>query len=370
MVFNAKKTSEQLILESDRVDLSKAAYSEDLSFAALDEESSHFSVTMDRIHFRKPLEVIQTVLEANGFASNFENLLSCFDTLTQGVRIRANDKSSGSGPILARSYMPCLSFQMPAKNRVGYLLKKFYSEIEGYELELARLRTGELNAGPDKKQTREQLKQELERLQLENSRLQSKVSQLTEQLAQAMKSQAYVAKALESNNIIPPQLKTAVVREISMQERTVTMKSGRSAYLVPMAFLRTLPKIGDSCLLNIKDDHITDAYFYEATGRAFKRDLAEVLHIEEQSCKLRDSKRKTYLWTVKHEWEARLLANLKRGSKVIISSIDDYIIKLSVVVEQDPGLWSQLMQEQQTVFQLERDRRSDPDSSTNFDGKD
>jgi hypothetical protein len=369
LAFGAKKTSEQLILESDQADLSKASYSEDLSFTALDEETETFTVTVDRVHFRKPLEVVLAVLEANGFATNFENLCSCFDTMVHSVRIKTADKPQGE-TVTARSFIPCLSFQLPSKNRVGFLLKKFYTEIEAYELDIARLRAGEQDEAGNKKQSREQLKRDLERLQSENVRLQSTVTQLTEQLAYAMKSQAHVTKALESNNILPPQLKPTLVKEISLQERTITLKSGRTSYTLPIFFLRSMPKIGDPCFLNIKDDQIVDAYFYENPGREFHQEMAEVLHVSEQSCKLRNSQRKTLIWTVRHPQEALVFAQLKRGSNVILSSIDDVVVKLSLVLNQDSGYWTHIVQEKQTVFQLEMDRKTDSTALPIFDGKD
>lgn len=368
MAFGGKKNSERLITEGDQVDLSKAVYSPDLSFTALDEETSTFTVTTDRVHFHKPLEIIMTVLEANGFASNIENLLACLDSLGQGVRVRAPESANAdAGPIPVKYYIPCLNFQLPSKNKVGVLLKKFYAEIEGYELELAKLRGVEPDENGKKEKSREQLKRDVERLQIENSRLQATVNQLTEQLTHSMRSHSHVAKALESNNIIPPQLRPVLVREISLENRTVTLKAGRSSYVMPMALLRDLPKITDPCLVNIKDDKVIDAYFYETAGRAFEEDLAEVLHVEDQTCKLRDSRRKTHIWTAKHEEEGRLFPQIKRGSKVIISSIDGAIIKVNLVVEQDLGIWTQLVQDKQTTFQLERDR--DAATLPIFDGK-
>ncbi len=369
LAFGAKKTTEQLILESDQADLSKAGYAPDLSYTALDEESDTFTVTVDRVHFRQPLEVVLAVLEANGYAANFENLLSCFDTMVHSVRIRANERSSGD-LLSARSFIPCISFQLPSKNKVGFLLKKFYAEIEAYELDIARLRAGEQDEAGNKKQTREQMKRDLERLQNENARLQANIARLTEQLAHAMKSQAHVTKALESNNIIPPQLKPVLVREISLQERTITLKAGRTSYVLPIFFLQTMPKIGDPCFLNIKDDQIIDAYFYENPGVEFQKDMAEVLHVEGDSCKLRDSQRQIHIWTVKNPQEAEVFTRLRRGSKVILSSMDGVLVKLSLVVDQSTGYWTHIVQEKQTTFQLEMERKSDPDALPNFDGKD
>ena len=140
--------------------------------------------------------------------------------------------------------------------------------------------------------------------------------------------------------------------------------------MIPLYFLPSLPKVGQPCLLNIKDDHIIDTYFYEAPGREFHVEIAEVLHVSEQGCKLRDADRKTYIWSAKHSQEVKLFSQIKRSSKVIISSIDDVIIKLSLVAEQQSNVWTQLVQEQNTIFQIERARKADPTSLPIFDGKD
>ncbi|MCX6127687.1 MAG: hypothetical protein NTX25_01320 [Proteobacteria bacterium] len=369
MALPTKKLNAHLIFKADQLDLSKASYNSDLSSTDLDPESSSFHVTVDRLLFQKPLDMILTVLDANGFAKNFENILSCFDSLTQGLRIIALEKSPPEAPIQVKSFIPCLSFQLPSKGKVGVLLKKFYSEVESYELELAKLR-GKIPQGEaDKNKSREALKNELDRLKADHSSLQSKCKLLSMQLSMAMKSQASVTKALESNNIIPPQLKSVLVREIRLQERTVLLKSGRSSFFLPMALLQSLPKPGDACLLNLKDELIIDAYFYEAAGRPFVKEIAEVLHVRENSCKIRTSNRKTEVWTALNDLELQSLAKIKRGSKLIISIIDSVILKIAPLGEEQRNIWSHLVQEKQTIFQLESARQQKPEATLNIDIK-
>ncbi len=363
LVFDTKKQQEQVVTQAERVNLTKASYSPVLSSIVMDEDSASFHATWDRVTFRTPLEVIQTVLEANGFAKNFENILSCLDSFVLAVRVKSPERAAEDLPIQAKSFLPCVSFELPTKKNQGPLLKKFYAEIESYESEIARLKIGELSSDKGSPSSREQMKKELARLEDENEKLQLKIQDLAEQLAQSMRSQAHVAKALESQNIIPPQLKTAVVREISIKERKVYLKSGRSNYAVPLALLQAVPKPGDHCLINIIKDLIVAVYFYETQGKAFTRQLGEVLYVEGQSCKVRSSSRRTYRWDATADWEQSMLATLERGSTVILYLMDEILIKMSVVI--DPGCehFMQKIQEKQTIFQLEQANASEHDET-------
>jgi hypothetical protein len=356
---------ERVIAEKDQVDLSRASYAEELSSIAMDEAKETFHVTWDRASFRKPLEIISAVLDAHGYALNFENLIACLDSAVLGARVRLTEDEDI--PQKAKAFLPCLSFEMPSKNRVGFLLKKFYSEIEHYERELARLREGDPTTPG--KGNRDQLKREIERLQAENLQLTSKLQELTSRLAEAMRSQAHVVKALETQNIIPPQLKLGVVRELSLADRTVMLKVGRSQYVAPLAILHQIPKPGEPCLINFKDDAVIDLYCFENQGRPFHREMAEVLFVGEKSCKIRDSQRRSHVWQAQHDWEVEQLRTLNRGTKVILHSIDKVTIKISVIIDPDAELIKSSVQEKITMFQLEQMRQQDATDSDPPHGK-
>jgi hypothetical protein len=353
VVFPPKKTVECVIAEMDQVDLSRANYTAELSSIGIDEVKEHFHVTWDRASFHKPLDIISKVLDANGYALNFENLIACLDSAILGARVRVSDDEHI--PRKAKAFIPCFSFEMPKKNRIGFLLKKFYKEIEHYESELARIREGD-PAHPGKA-NREHIKQEIERLQRENAQLTSRLQELTSRLAESVRSQAHVTKALEKQNIIPPGLKSGVVRDLSLVERTVTLKAGRTHYTIPLVLLLEIPKPGEPCLIKFKDDTVTNIYCYEQQGRPFHQEIGEVLFVGEKSCKIRDSHRKNILWQALNDSEIQQLRTLKRGNKVILYSIDDIAIKISLVLDPDAERIKSGVQEKIALFQLEQSRQ-------------
>jgi hypothetical protein len=356
LVFGNKKLDEQFVIEKDQVDLSKAIYSEELSSIAIDPEAQNFQLTWDRISFRRPLELISTVLESQGFANNFENLLSCLDSMIVGVRVGLPEKTSAEGPKQAKSFLPSLSFQLPSKAKVGIILKKFYAEIESYEAELRTLREKQPSSKIKLERNQEILERENERLKAQTAELKQRVELLTGELSHAQRSQAHTAKALETGNIIPPQLKIAVVRELSLTERMLYLRVGRHNFAVPMTMLMALPKLGDSCLLQIINDEIVDVFFHESKGQPFERDLATVLYVDKNACKLRDSRRRILSWQAQNEWETQQLKQLRRGFKLITYSVNGILLRFSLVRDPKADHLQQLVQEEITIYQIEQEK--------------
>ncbi len=352
-MFNAKKNlSEEILVHDDRVDLSRANYSPELSSTNLDAETQSFHVTIDRVSFKKPVDIVTTVLNAHGFAINLENILSSLDQFVLGVKVKMPEKSPQEGRVLVRNFLPCVHLTMPNKSKVGTLLKLFYAEIQGYEQEIARLQDGELKKDGEKVKSREQLQKEIEKLSIENSRLQSKVTDLTNQLTEALKFQANANRALASQNIIPPQLRLAQVRDIIFSERSVLLRAGRTNISLPMALLEALPKPGDTCLLNVVDGTALGAFFYESRGVPFLKDMAEVLSVSSEACKVRDSQRKQHILRAQNETEKELFSSLKRGQKIILYRAEDLIIKVDGVGSTRPQEFTREVQELIALFQI------------------
>ncbi len=341
-------------MHENQVDLSKATYSADLSSTDLDAETLRFHATMDRVVFKKPLEIVTRVLEANGYVINLENLLGCLDHFTLGAKVKLGDKFQPEQVAVPRNFMPCIQFELPNKSKKGFLLKQFYAEIESYEQEIARLQDGDGAKAGEKAKSREQLRRDIERLLADNSKLRSEVNDLTQKLSEAIKIQVTATRALESHNIIPPQLRMANVREISLRDRTLLLKSGRTNIPLPMILLQSLPEIGDPCLVHIADGKTIGAFFYHKPGRAFATEIAEVLFAGEGFCKVRDGRRKIFNLTPQNDLEQSILKNMRRGEKIMIHSIDGYMIRFEELTMPVEAHFAESVQEKIAMHQLEQ----------------
>lgn len=353
MALNARKNYEYIVVHEHQVDLSRASYAPELSSTDLDADTGRFHATMDRVVFKKPLEIITMVLEANGFVINLENLLACFDSYTLGAKIKMGEKYQAEQRPAPRHFLPCVQFELPNRSKKGALLKQFYAEIESYEMEIARLQDGDPKKAGEKAKSREQIKKEMERLLAENSKLKSQVGELSQKLAEAVKTQVTVERALESHNIIPPQLRSATVREINFHDRTILLKANRSSLSLPMALLRSMPAVGDPCLVHIDEGRILGAFFYNKEGRAFTQELADVLYVGEGFCKLRTSRRRMFNLNPQNDTEKELISTLKRGTKIILHSIDYHLIRFEKVEMPPEDGFAHRVQDKIAMHQLE-----------------
>jgi hypothetical protein len=138
--FSNSNTVEEMCFEPNKIDLGSGRYDPDLSGADMDKTQDAFWTSFDRVLFLKPMEVITKVLEANGYVSNFENMLACLDSLAFGVKAKVV-KAEAEHIKSAEEFIHCIQFKMPSKHRLGDLLAKFYKEFESFESEFARVQS-------------------------------------------------------------------------------------------------------------------------------------------------------------------------------------------------------------------------------------
>lgn len=358
MGLRRKNSVTQLVMEEDTVDLAKASYALSLSSTGLEEKSQTFHVTLDKVIFKKPVDIITTVLDANGYSLNLENMLACFDELKLGVKAQLSGKAHGAALPVVKEFLPCLQFQLPTMGKIGPILKRFYQEVKAYESQIERLEQGTQTKRSAKEKSPEQLQKEIDKLKSENSKLKAQVNELSARLALAAKSEANANKALEAQNIMPPNLRIATVREVNLQDRNLVLRSARSTYHLPMATVEHLPLQGDRCLLHIRDAKAISAFFFESQGRKFDIDLAKVLFVGPELCKLRDSHRQIHIFHAKNSRETAILSSLKRHSKVLIYSIDQCLIKIEKVEKLPAYKFLRKIQEQIALSQI-REQASD-----------
>jgi len=351
--FGKSEHLDLIFSEDDECDFSKANMAFALSSTEMDEKGEVFHATVDRIPFKKPVEIIATVLEANGYVINLENILACLDHMSMGIKGRMNSQPSGDEPAQIKAYLPCLVFKMPTKGRQGMLLKKFYKEIEGYEAELAKAQGQfEEKKKSDKIQSKAELRDEIKSLRRENESLKQQLGILTKSLSQVEKSNLSAERQLESGNYLPGDIRIATVRGILAAERTVVLKTGRKTFHLPMASLSAIPNIGDSCLVHIRDGKAGLAFFYAKKGESFKKSLAQVLSVEGRSVKLRDEMRNTVVIEAANDQEEQIIFSLSRGDELILSTYQGNIVRFDRCIRADANNFKNKIQEDIALEQI------------------
>jgi hypothetical protein len=356
-----KRSQEPIITEEDGVDLSQASFSASLSSTEMDEETQRFYVTIDKVLFKKPLEIVSTVLDAQGYALNLENLLACLDHFTIGTKVSVPSRQLQYPCPRAKTYMPCIEFPLPQKNKVGPILKRFYDEIANYEAELTKLRGDESPSKKGKTNRDDDLKKERDEFSQENRELKQELKSLKAELSAQIKTSRHAHKALESQKIIPPNLRLATVRDIVINDRLIILKAGRTSIQLPIMLVHTVPNVGDKGLVHIENGVVMGAYFYEGSGTALTPRVAKVLYADRFNCKIRDDARKVTLLNSKNQIEEDLFTGLRRGDKVLAFRYQQAIIRLEPIPQTDDSIHIKRIHEDIALHQL-RDKPTNSSS--------
>ena len=306
----------------------------DYSAVGIDRELNRFYVTYDRILFRKLPEVIQTILEANGFVHNFENMLSCLERLCFGIRSEHGDDSVQRGS-------PCLVIRFPDKKKIGALLNNFYKEVNKYEDIIASYQADNMSGN---KKDRRELENELKKLQEENAALKKKNSELMQMVAHLQSAHEH---ALTTSNSMPSDMSFARAKEIITKECCLVLRCRDKTHRVPLNLLNALPEKEQLCLAIFnKDNKISKVFVYGEGSKIIPKTVCAVLHIKGDRIKLRDRlSRRVYLFNVKSDEERERLGQVARGSSVIASLWKRHVVSLEMLTPATDALFEELMHE-------------------------
>ncbi len=343
----------QLFIAADDCDLERAVLSPGLSSSSMDSEKNIFHATIDRLLFSKPTDMVQTVLEANGFVPNLENIISALDQMAVGIRGKIAPRHSDGAMKQVRTYWPCLSFKMPVKGRIGPLLKKFYSEIDAYEAEIERLRaqrSGDKSSQQDT--TISELHAALTALKAENVQMQRQLESMSRELSASQTNAARVEKAMVSGNLLPEDLRLAVVKEVLPAARLVSLKSNRKLFSISMSLLAAVPAVGDHCLVHVKDGTPRGVFLFENLGMPFRRELATVMCVEAGAIKIRLRNRRRQIIEARNETEEAIFRGLRRDAPIILRFFADQIVGMETCENSDAGVAGDLVQEQIAAMQI------------------
>jgi len=349
----------KVLYEEGGTDLSKAVINKDLTAVGYDNEEKFFFITIDRILFSNPVSTIKTVLDAHGFVPNLENILSCLDSFVFSAHSRVSHKENlKSSSAKVQEYLPCIRFELPQKNKVGDILQSFYDEISKYESKAADSKNHTWIPDPEVKKNKD-LKAEINQLKESNKELREQVSALTLQLNREQKSLSRASKALDSQRVLPDNAKICRVEKVNLKQRMVKVKCYRKVIDIPTHMLDRVPDYQARCLITFDEaeDVPQGIIFFdnEELGNLEKR-VAELLYVDGDSFKARDSMRNEFQIKAVNSMEAVTINSLTRGMKVVISIADGYVVRFAVLGSTDEEQFRSRIQEQFIVYDIARNQ--------------
>lgn len=349
----------KVLSERGEADLSKASVNQNLSAVGYDSEEKFFYMTIDKALFSDPVSTIKTVLDAHGFVPNLENILSCLDSFVFSAHARISEKGNTTSPsIKVNEYLPCIRFELPQKNKVGAVLQSFYDEIAKYETGTNSDKKASWIPDAEGKDTKD-LKAEVMQLKDSNKGLREQVSALTLQLSREQKSLSRASKALDSQRVLPDNAKICRVEKVDLKQRMVKVKCQKEVISIPTHMLDRVPDFQARCLITFDegDDVPLGIIFFsnEELGSLEKR-TAELLYVEGDSFKARDSMRNEFQIKAVNTMEAETIKALSRGMKVVISIADGYVVRFSVLGTTNPEQFISRIHEQFVVYDLARNQ--------------
>lgn len=349
----------RVISGKEEADLSRASINKAISDVGYDNDGKFFYITVDKVLFSDPVSTIKTVLDAHGFVPNLENTLACLDTFVFGVYARTFDKARpDASTAKVNEYFPCIRFELPQKNKVGGVLQSFYDEIARYASKAAGGGTPHWLPDPETKKLKD-LKAEVAELKKMNDDLEEQVSALTLQLSREQKSLSRASRALDSQRVLPENVRICKVEHVDLKRRTVKVSCRRKAFDVPTHMLDRVPELHARCLIIFEDgeDLPTGMIFLDGQERGdIERRVAELLYVEGDSFKARDSRRNEFQVKAVNAVEAGTINMLSRGMKVMMSVSEGYVVRFAVLGAARPGDFTNPVHEQFIVHDIGRNQ--------------
>ena len=316
-----------IVVEAESCDVESASYDRSLSSAGKDAEDNLLYATWDKVAYNPSVQVVEKVLAAHGYALNLENVLACIDELKIGYRVQISSQENQHTKPIAQSFLPALSFRLPTKGRIGSLLGKFYAEVEGYQTEILRLRESQGQQQGAQRKELSRLERECERLQKENEQMKAQLAELNQEVAYLRRANFEAKRAIAAHNYLPTHVHAAQVQEVDLAGRSVALKSGRRVFSVPLIALWVLPRVKDHCLVSIQNSQITGVFFHENQQVPQAIVMAQVLHVEEGRCKIRDQSRRTRVLEAQNPAERSLIGALHRGDQLLLFVDSDVVVR-------------------------------------------
>jgi hypothetical protein len=343
--------------KGDASNLSKSVLNKNLSVANYDSERNVFYISLDQILFTNPITAIEKVLDANCFVTNIENILSCLDSFTFSVHARVSNTIK-TGPVeKIHDYLPCISFELPRKHHVGSLLQLFYDEIASYETgQKGTAHTVEMLERDAKIVN---LQRELNKLENNNKILNCRIQELTAELITERKKNRRQNSDDVSKSSLPGNSRLCRVEHVDLKKRLVKVKSLKKIIDIPTHMLDRVPEFKSLCLVSLdqNEEKPIGILFFDNKERAStEKRIADLLVVDGDTFKARDSMRNEFQIKAVNDLEADSIRGLRRGMKVLISIVDNYVVRFSVLSAIDEASFKSCILEQLAVYEIGRNQ--------------
>jgi hypothetical protein len=345
--------------EGDIGNLSKSVLNKNLSVVNFDSQLNLFYISLDKVQYTNPITTIEKVLNANGFVTNLENILSCLDSFSFSIhaRVSESNKIDPDDAEKIHDYLPCISFELPRKHRVGGVLQRFYDEIASYEA--GKNNTTDIVEKLERDAKIVNLKRELDKLGKENEKLNYRIQELTAELLAERKNTRRQDFDSTSNDSLPVNSRLCRVEHVDLKKRLVKVKSLKKVYDIPTHMLDRVPEFKSLCLVSLDHDEkkpLGILFFDDKELASIEKRIADLLVVDGDTFKARDSMRNIFQIKAVNELEADSIRELRRGMKVLISIVDDYVVRFSVLGEIQEASFKGRVLEQLTVYEIGRNQ--------------
>ncbi|MFK7873784.1 MAG: hypothetical protein AB8C84_11580 [Oligoflexales bacterium] len=218
----------------------------------------------------------------------------------------------------AQKFIPCISFNLPSKQRKGGFLNLFYKEIEGFEKKEEKSEKSKTTS-EDKDKIISEQKKEIKILEEKNRYLENILKKQTPN----------IHVITENTGLQDLEVREGFVYKINYMQRHLTLKSGRQHFKISFSNLPSLPLEKEICLIktNHKKTQI-DLIPLESTPHHFDYVIGIVVSKKNNTIKIKIPERG--YWQIKaiHQKEKDEINRVHRNQNILVVMVADKIIRI------------------------------------------
>lgn len=237
----------RLITQSDLaedIDWSRAEARSQEPQTGLDTDSNVFWMSLSALDFVGIVDVATRTLEAHGWETNLENILSALESMRLGRRALVRDGSAGQRPVV-KSFDRVLTLSLPSRKHSGKLLSMLYALVSGSEEPGALRGSRDINEHPAVKALQKRLAEKDEEIEVLRARERKhRTAPSGSGLSSSNAAQAPAVLGLSAElGVLNVQ-----VRSVDWEQGLVFFRGDRRSYSLGFAAMTHLPEVGSTAI--------------------------------------------------------------------------------------------------------------------------
>jgi hypothetical protein len=123
--------------------------------------------------------------------------------------------------------------------------------------------------------------------------------------------------------------------------------------------LDRIPDFQERCLIILEDGQelpVGIIFFTNEDLARLEKRTAELLYVDKDRFKARDSMRNEFQIRAVNELEKETIKSLARGMKIVVSIVDGYVVHFSVFGSKNPAQFTARVEEQLIVYDMARNQ--------------